>query len=290
MKLLNDYLRKRFGCKVYKLALSCKVTCPVRDGKLDSRGCIFCSAGGSGEFASGSDLPIPVQIENAKQKVSKKIHDGKYIAYFQSYTNTYGDTGYLKEVFLQAMQPDDIVALSVATRPDCLEDDKLEMLSQLNRIKPVWVELGLQTANEKTAQYIRRGYELSVYDEAVKKLKDIGIEVIVHVILGLPGETEEDMINTVKYVVDSGADGIKLQLLHVLRGTDLEKEYLQGNVPVMTLDEYALLLKHVVKVIPDSVVIHRLTGDGPKKILVAPEWSADKHKVMARIKKELDIK
>ena len=289
MKLLNEYLRSRFGCKVYKLSLSADVTCPNRDGRLDTRGCIFCSAGGSGDFAADRHKPIAEQMEEAKARVRAKNRDGKYIAYFQSFTGTYAPVSYLKKIFTEAMRPDDIVALSVATRPDCLGPEVLELLSELNQTKPVWVELGLQTIHERTARYIRRGYPLEVYDRAVKELKEAGLEVIVHVILGLPGESAEDMLETVRYVAASGADGIKLQLLHVLRGTDLADDYYAGKVPVMSLEEYTDLLCRVVKEIPDEMVIHRLTGDGPKKLLIAPAWSADKKNVLNTIHRALGI-
>ncbi|MBO7386710.1 MAG: TIGR01212 family radical SAM protein [Lachnospiraceae bacterium] len=284
MKLLNEYLRETFGCKVYKLALNGGFTCPNRDGSLDTRGCIFCSAGGSGEFAESPDLSITKQIEAGKKRVEKKIKDGKYIAYFQAYTNTYGPLEKLKRLFSEAINHPDIVALSIATRPDCLPDEVLELLADLNKIKPVWVELGLQTIHKKSADYIRRGYDLPVYDSAVRKLRERNIEVITHVIIGLPGETLKDMEDTVRYVCESGATGIKLQLLHILKGTDLAKEYEDGKVPVLSEDEYMDILKALTAIIPDSVIIHRLTGDGDKKLLLAPLWSADKKHVLNRIK------
>ncbi|MBR4183541.1 MAG: TIGR01212 family radical SAM protein, partial [Lachnospiraceae bacterium] len=212
MMLLNDYLRRQFGCKVYKIALNGGFTCPNRDGTIDTRGCIFCSAGGSGEFGGDVDLGIRDQIEAGKKLLSAKIKDGKYIAYFQAYTGTYADVERLRRLYTEAIEHEDIAVLSIATRPDCLDGDILELLGELNRIKPVWIELGLQTIHPETAEYIRRGYELSVYDEAVRSLRKRGIEVITHVILGLPGETPEDMIKTVQYVCDGGATGIKLQL------------------------------------------------------------------------------
>ena len=289
MLLLNEYLRSRFGCKVYKLSLSADVTCPNRDGRLDTRGCIFCSAGGSGDFAADRNKPIAEQIEEAKARVRAKNRNGKYIAYFQSFTGTYAPVSYLRKIFTEAMEPEDIVALSVATRPDCLGPEVLALLAELNQTKPVWVELGLQTIHERTARYIRRGYPLPVYDKAVKDLKEAGLEIIVHVILGLPGESAEDMLETVRYVAASGADGIKLQLLHVLRGTDLADDYYAGKVPVMSLEEYTDLLCRVVKEIPDEMVIHRLTGDGPKKLLIAPAWSADKKNVLNPLHRALGI-
>lgn len=282
---LNEYLKEKFGDKVYKLALNGGMTCPNRDGTLGNRGCIFCSAGGSGDFAESSGLSVTEQIERAKARVSRKIKSGKYIAYFQAYTNTYAPTDYLRKIFTQAIQNPSVVALSVATRPDCLPDDVLELLGELNGIKPVWVELGLQTIHEETAKYIRRGYTLDVYDNAVKRLKSKGIEVITHVILGLPNETHEDMYETVKYVCSGGVSGIKLQLLHVLRGTDLAKDYENGLFDVLSMEEYLHILDKCLDIIPKSIVIHRITGDGAKKDLIAPLWSADKKRVISEIAK-----
>lgn len=289
MTLLNDHLKKTFGCKVYKIALNGGFTCPNRDGTLDTRGCIFCSKGGSGEFAEAPALSITEQIERGKQCVAKKIKDGKYIAYFQAFTGTYAPVERLEKLYLEAINHPDIAAMSVATRPDCLSDSVLALLDKCNKIKPVWVELGLQTIHEKTAEYIRRGYALPVYDEAVNKLRERNLEVITHIILGLPGESTEDMVDTVKYVCAHGTTGIKLQLLHILKDTDLEKEYNEGRVTPLTEDEYINVLKQCVSVIPDDVVIHRLTGDGDKKLLVAPLWSADKKHVWNRIQRELFV-
>lgn len=223
---LNSYLKNKFHTKVYKLALSSGLSCPNRDGKLSDTGCIFCSNGGSGEFASDCRLSITEQIEAAKEKVSLKIKNGKYIAYFQSFTNTYGNPEYLRQIFTEAISHPDIVALSIGTRPDCLPDEVLKLLNELNKIKPVWVELGLQTINEKTAEYINRGYKLDVFDSAVRALNTIHVDVIVHLIIGLPGESRTDMINSIRYVTAMNIAGIKLQLLHVLKNTPLEKEYL----------------------------------------------------------------
>lgn len=285
MITVNEYLKTKYGCKVYKLSLQADVTCPVRDGKLDTRGCIFCSEGGSGDFAASRTKSIPDQIAEAKERVSAKAGQGaKYIAYFQSFTGTYGRTDYLEKVYRQAMEPDDIVAVSIGTRPDCITDEMYDLLDELNRIKPVWIELGLQTIHPRSAEYIRRGYELPVYDECVRRLRKLGIETIVHVILGLPGESTEDMKETVKYVCASGVQGIKLQLLHVLKGTDLYTDYLNGNVPVMTMEEYMNLLKDIIPLIPDDIIVHRLTGDGPKKLLVAPLWTGDKKRVLNAIR------
>ena len=289
MRLLNDYLRERFGCKVYKIALNAGFTCPNRDGTIDDKGCIFCSAGGSGEFAGDAGMSIAEQIEEGKRRVEAKTKDGKYIAYFQAYTNTYAPVERLREVYDQAVAHPDIVALSIATRPDCLADDVLELLNEINHIKPVWVELGLQTVFEDTAEYIRRGYGLSAYDRAVRELKKRNIEIITHVILGLPNETVGQMLETVKYVCESGSDGIKLQLLHILKGTDLEKDHMNGKIRVLSEDEYIDILKQCVRIIPDNVIIHRLTGDGDKKLLIAPLWSADKKHVWNRIQREVII-
>lgn len=284
---LNQYLQDTFGCKVYKIALNGGFTCPNRDGTIDTRGCIFCSAGGSGEFAGDAAKSISTQIEEGKKLVSSKIHDGKYIAYFQAYTNTYGPIEKLKTLYEEAIRHPDIVALSIATRPDCLPEETLDLLEQLNRIKPVWVELGLQTIHEKTARYIRRGYPLSKYDEAVQNLRMRGLEVITHVILGLPGESKEDMKETVSYVCSHHTNGIKLSLLHILEGTDLAKEYRLGKVPVMSEDAYVDLLVDLIRMIPDHIVIHRLTGDGRKKDLIAPRWSGNKKQVLNHIQRSL---
>lgn len=284
---LNQYLQDKFGCKVYKIALNGGFTCPNRDGSIDTRGCIFCSAGGSGDFAGNPEKSIQEQIEDGKRLISSKIRDGKYIAYFQAYTNTYGPIEKLRTLYEEAIHYPDIVALSIATRPDCLPEEVLDLLEDLNQIKPVWVELGLQTIHEKTAQYIRRGYPLAKYDEAVKNLRARGLEVITHVILGLPGESKEDMKETVAYVCSHHATGIKLQLLHVLEGTDLAEEYRRGKIAVMSEDEYVNLLVELLAVIPDNIVVHRLTGDGSKKDLIAPMWSGNKKQVLNHIQTAL---
>lgn len=284
---LNQYMKDTFGCKVYRIAINGGFTCPNRDGSIGTGGCLFCSEGGSGDFAQDPGLSITEQIEKGKERVSAKIQNGKYIAYFQAFTNTYAPVERLRKLYTEALDHPDIVALSIATRPDCLPDDVLDLLKELNQVKPIWVELGLQTIHERTAGYIRRGYPLSVYDQAVKELQKRGIEVITHVILGLPGETKQDMAETVRYVVDGGIKGIKLQLLHVLKGTDLEREYLEGRVKVMSEDEYIALVTDLIKMIPPDIVIHRMTGDGAKKDLIAPLWSADKKHVLNRLKQYL---
>lgn len=287
---LNDYLRDTFGEKVYKIALDGGFTCPNRDGTLDSRGCIFCSGAGSGEFAGGGGDSVTAQIEKGKERVKEKIKGGKYIAYFQAFTGTYAPVEKLRKLYEEAISHPDIVALSIATRPDCLPEDVLSLLREMNRRKPVWVELGLQTIHEKTAQYIRRGYPLSVYDEAVEKLKGIGVQVIVHVILGLPGENAEDIKKTVSYVGRSGTDGIKLQLLHVIRGTDLEREYREGKFRVLEMEEYVNLVADCIALLPERMVIHRMTGDGDKRTLLAPEWSRDKKRVLNALRRAIEEK
>ena len=279
---LNAYLREAFGCKVYKLALSAGCTCPNRDGTLGSRGCIFCS--GSGEFAASAALPIAEQITQAKRLVAAKAGpDARYIAYFQDYSNTYALADQLRPLFMDAIDQDDICALSIATRPDCLPPDILALLLELRKKKPVWVELGLQTIHASTAQYIRRGYPLSVFDDAVWRLKALDIHVIAHMILGLPGETPEMMVQTARYIGQSGTDGIKLHLLHVLSGTDLAADYSTGKFETMPLDEYISVLEACLRVLPRSLVIHRMTGDGAKRSLIAPLWSADKKRVLNAI-------
>ena len=275
-------MREKFGEKVYKLALEGGFTCPNRDGTLGTKGCIFC-LGGSGDFAEKPCENIFLQIEKAKARVAAKNPSGKYIAYFQSYTNTYGPIEKMRALFTEAISHPDVVALSIGTRPDCLPDEVLELLSELNKIKPVWVELGLQTVHEKTAEYIRRGYPLCVFDSAVKRLKKAGIYVIVHMIIGLPGETSEMIAKTAEYIGKSGADGIKLQLLHILEGTDLAEDYASGKFKTLELEEYISVLEECIRRIPPEMTVHRLTGDGSKKHLVAPLWSADKKRVLNAI-------
>lgn len=283
----NKYLKDKFGQKVYKISLDGGFTCPNRDGTIDTRGCIFCSKGGSGDFAQSRNLSITEQIESGKKRVEKKIKSGKYIAYFQAFTNTYAPVEILRAKYSEAINHPDIVALSIATRPDCLGDDVIELLDEMNKIKPVFVELGLQTIHSESAKYIRRGYSLEVYNEAVKKLKNIGVNIVVHIILGLPNESEEDMLESVKYVCQSQIDGIKLQLLHIIAGTDLAKDYEKGLFKTLEFDEYVELIAKCVAIIPKNIVIHRLTGDGAKKDLIAPLWSADKKRVLNAINKAL---
>lgn len=285
---LNEYLKEQFGDKVYKLALDIGCTCPNRDGKLGTGGCIFCHNGSSHFAESGID--INTQIENAKNRVKSKTKTEKYIAYFQSFTNTYGDINYLERQFNIAIEREDIVALSIGTRPDCLPPEIIEMLENLNRIKPVWIELGLQTSNEKTVEYIRRGYKNTVYENAVKELKNRGITVITHIIIGLPNEDKEDVLKTVDFSVKCGTDGVKLQLLHILKDTDLYEDYKRGTVEVLSLEKYMNILFSCIERIPKNIVIHRITGDAPKSLLVEPKWSANKKMVLNTINKELEIR
>ena len=288
MYTLNDYCRETFGEKLYKISLNGGFTCPNRDGTLGSRGCIFCSAGGSGDFAEDPHASIAAQIEAGKKKVEKKMKSGgHYIAYFQAYTNTYAPLEKLETLFTAAISHPDVRVLSVATRPDCLPEETVALLARLNRIKPVWVELGLQTIHEESARYIRRGYPHAVYEDALRRLKEAGLTVITHVILGLPGETREDMLETIKCLAkgikDTRTDGIKLQLLHVLKNTDLAKDYLAGRFSVMTLEEYLPLLADCVRRLPPDMVVHRITGDGPKSLLLAPLWTGNKRLVLNAI-------
>ena len=287
MKMLSEYYKEKFGCKVYKLSLDGGFSCPNRDGTLGTGGCIFCT--GSGEFAEGGQEPIALQLERAKLRVNAKNKDGKYIAYFQAFTNTYGPAEHLRKLYCEAIAPEDIVGLAIGTRPDCLGEDVVDLLAEINAVKPVSVELGLQTIHEETARYIRRGYSAEVYSDAVRRLKNVGIEVVTHIILGLPGETEEMMLQTTRAAVSAGTDGVKFHLLHVLRNTDLAKDYEAGKFRCLTLEEYGSILKKCVDLLPEDTVIHRITGDGAKKDLVAPLWSADKKRVLNYLHKVLDV-
>lgn len=277
---LAYHVQELWGEKVYKLSLNGGMTCPNRDGTLGRRGCIFCSAGGSGEFAAPAELPIADQIEKAKKLVENKTTSQRYIAYFQAYTNTHGTPADLEALYLKAAMDPQIAAVSIATRPDCLGDEVLAVLSRLQRIKPVWIELGLQTIHEKTAQYIRRGYALDCFESSLKKLQALSIPVIVHVILGLPHETAEDMIKTVDYLAHISIQGIKLQLLHVLKHTDLAVDYENGLFTTLTMESYAELVVSCIERLPPEIVIHRVSGDGPKNLLIAPRWSRNKRKVL----------
>ena len=284
---LNDHYRSRFGCKVYKLSLDSGFTCPNRDGSIGSRGCIFCSDAGSGEFAERSCSSLSLQLSRAKERVQQKNKSGKYIAYFQSFTNTYAPVSVLEPLYREAMADRDIVALAIATRPDCLPPEVIDLLGRLNQEKPVYVELGLQTIHPDTIRYIRRGYDNDVYFRAVSALKAIGIHVVTHIIIGLPGEDPAHAVETTRAAVSAGTDGVKFHLLHVLRGTDLEQDYLAGTFRCLSLEEYAARLKACLSVLPEHIVVHRITGDGAKRDLVAPLWSADKKRVLNYLNREL---
>jgi len=277
---LNAHYQRKFGCKVYKLAIDAGLTCPNRDGSIDTRGCIFCSAYGGGEFAEGLCGSVAEQLERAKARVSAKNKDGKFIAYFQSFSNTYAPLPRLRQLYYEAIAPDDIVGLAIGTRPDCLPQETVALLREINVVKPVSVELGLQTTDPESVCYIRRGYENEVYFDAVRRLKEAGIEVVTHIILGLPGENAETAARTTANAVAAGTDGVKFHLLHVLRGTDLETDYLAGKFRCLELPEYAQWLKACLAQVPESVVVHRITGDGAKRDLVAPLWSGDKKRVL----------
>ena len=286
-KTLNQHYRERFGCKVYKLSLDGNFTCPNRDGTVGRGGCIFCSGRGSGDFAEGGPAPVSLQLQRAKARVSAKIKDGKYIAYFQAFTSTYAPISHLRQLYYDAIRDDSIVGLAIGTRPDCLENDVIALLAEINGQKPVTVELGLQTVHEPSIRYIRRGYDNSVYFDALRRLKAAGIEVVTHIIIGLPGETAEMAAETTRQAVAAGTDGVKFHLLHVLRGTDLAKDYETGKFTCLTLEEYAAALKLCIAQLPPHIVVHRITGDGAKKDLIAPLWSADKKKVLNYLAKAL---
>ncbi len=296
---LDYYLKEQFGEKVYRLSLNAGLTCPNRDGTLDTRGCIFCSRGGSGDFATPlfpgqaqadyttPEYRITCQIEAARQQLIQKRSCRKFIAYFQAFTNTYGPISYLRQIFFAAIRHPDVVVLSIATRPDCLSQEVLDLLDELNKIKPVWVELGLQTIHEKTSRLIRSGFTLSCFEDAVLRLKAIALPVIVHVILGLPGESKPQMLATVDYLAHLGIDGIKLQLLHILTDTDLYDYYLAHPFHLLELNEYCDLICDCIEHLPPEVIIHRLTGDGPKKLLAGPMWSTNKHHVLNQLHKTM---
>lgn len=286
-----DYmLKERFGEKIYKVALDAGMTCPNRDGTLGSRGCIFCSAGGSGDFAGSRQDSITQQIEKQAASIRQKRGVAKFIAYFQAYTNTYAPVDYLRRIYTEAISHPDIVAISIGTRPDCLGEDILQLLDELNQKKPVWVELGLQTIHETTARYIRRGYPLSCFEQAVSELRKRNLDVIVHTILGLPGESKNDILSTIEYLNHGDIQGIKLQLLHVLKGTDLAEDYLAGKFQVYSMEEYLELVIDCLEHLNPEIVIHRLTGDGPKDLLIAPLWSSAKRTVLNTLHRECKLR
>ena len=286
-----DYmLKERFGEKIYKVALDAGMTCPNRDGTLGSRGCIFCSAGGSGDFAGSRQDSITQQIEKQAASIRQKRGVAKFIAYFQAYTNTYAPVDYLRKIYTEAISHPDIVAISIGTRPDCLDEDILQLLDELNQKKPVWVELGLQTIHETTARYIRRGYPLSCFEQAVSELRKRNLDVIVHTILGLPGESKNDILSTIEYLNHRDIQGIKLQLLHVLKGTDLAEDYLAEKFQVYSMEEYLELVIDCLEHLNPEIVIHRLTGDGPKDLLIAPLWSSAKRTVLNTLHRECKLR
>jgi len=287
-----DYeLKKTYGTKIYKLSLNGGMTCPNRDGFIDTRGCIFCSEGGSGDFAVGGRISVTEQIEAAKKLVAAKITDpmtAKYIAYFQAYTNTYAPVSYLQSLFSESIEHPDVAILSIATRPDCISDEVLYLLSKLNQMKPVWIELGLQTIHEQTAKFIRRGYPLSTFEDCVTRLHSCGITVIVHTILGLPKETKHDMLMTMEYISKLPVQGIKLQLLHVLKGTDLGTLYENGEfTDHLSLEKYVDIVISCLELLPEEMIIHRVTGDGSKSLLLAPLWSGNKKHVLNQIHRQM---
>ncbi len=286
-----DYmLKERFSCKIYKTALNGGMTWPNRDGTLGERGCIFCSQGGSGDFAGDRRDSITEQINKQAEKLAQKRNASAFIAYFQAYTNTYAPVEYLRKIYTEAINHPQVAAVSIGTRPDCLGPDVLALLEELNQIKPVWIELGLQTIHERTAAYIRRGYPLSCFEEAVKALRQRDLEVIVHTILGLPGESRQDILETMEYLNHRDIQGIKLQLLHVLKGTDLALDYLEGRFSVYTMEEYLDVLIDCLEHLSPDIVIHRLTGDGPKDLLMAPLWSSKKRTVLNTLHHECKIR
>lgn len=287
-KSLNSSLREKFGHKLYKLALDGGFTCPNRDGTVGTGGCIFCSGSGSGDFAESACTGITDAADRAMRRVESKNPGGGYIAYFQNYTGTYAPVEKLRSLFTEAIELPYVEVLSVATRPDCLPYEVIELLAELNRIKPVWIELGLQTVHPETAAYIRRGYDLPVFDSAVRRLKAAGIEVIVHMIIGLPGESDDMIYKTAEYIGRSGADGVKFQLLHVLRGTDLAADYEKGLFSELSLEKYITLLEGCIRRISPEMTVHRITDDGAKRILIAPLWSGDKKHVLNEINRAFE--
>ena len=287
INLLSDFLKKTYGHKLYKISLNGGMSCPNRDGTVGTGGCIFCSGGGSGDFAAQPHMSVTDQIEEGKKQTEKKFSGSSYIAYFQAYSNTYGDIGYLRKIFTEAISHPQIEVLSIATRPDCIDREVALLLGELNKIKPVWVELGLQTSNEKSGEFINRGYKNSIFESAVELLCEQRIECIVHMIIGLPHETREDMINTVKYINRFNVHGIKFQLLHVLKGTKLAMIYENEGFHIYSLEEYTDILFELIEYLREDIVIHRITGDGPKKLLIEPKWTGNKRFVLNSINREM---
>lgn len=286
---LDSYLKNTFGEKIYKVSLDGGFTCPNRDGTLGTDGCIFCSEGGSGDFASDASLSISDQITQGIALISRKAVTSRYIAYFQAFTNTYGPISKLRSLYMEAANDTRIAAIAIGTRPDCLPPEVLSLLQELNQKKPVFVELGLQTIHETTAEFIRRGYPLSCFDHAVSQLNTIGIQTVVHLILGLPGETEEMILESVRYINSLPIHGVKFSMLHILKNTDLAEIYETTHFPVYELDEYVQLLLKCIGSLRKDIVIHRLTGDGPKDLLIAPKWSLNKRTVLNKIAHQLKV-
>ena len=285
---LNYFLRNKFNEKIYKISLDGGFTCPNRDGKVAKGGCTFCSARGSGDYAGSRILSINEQFADRKKMMEKKWKDGKYIAYFQAYTNTYSPVEELRQKYEEAISQENVVALSIATRPDCLDDDVVDLLEEISKKTYLWVELGLQTVNDESARNFNRGYDFEVFKEGIKKLQDRNIEVVVHTIFGLPGETKEDMLKTVDYVAHSGAQGIKFHLLHLMKGTQMVKQYESGELQLLSQEDYIDLICKGIAMLPQEMVVHRLTGDAPRESLIGPMWSLKKWEVLNSIDKALE--
>jgi len=285
---LNYFLREKFGEKVFKISLDAGFSCPNRDGTISSGGCIFCSERGSGDFAGDRCFSISKQFEDIKTMMNKKWKDGKYIAYFQAYTNTYAPIEVLKAKYDEAVNQEDVVSLAIATRPDCLKEEVLDLLGEYSKKVYTWVELGLQTSKDETAKLINRGYKLVVFEEAVRKLREKKVDVVVHVIFGLPGETREDMLSTIEYLSRMDIQGVKLHLLHLMKNTPLERLYDQGKLRLLEMEEYLELITTAVTMLPENIVVHRLTGDAPRDLLIGPMWSLRKWEVLNAIDKKFE--
>jgi uncharacterized protein len=283
---LNSYLRKEFGEKAIKISIDAGFSCPNRDGKISRGGCIFCSEKGSGDFTGDSE-DLVKQFYQGVEIMTRKWKNGKYIAYFQAYTNTYASVSVLREKYYSVLELDNVCGIAIATRPDCLDEDVIELLKEINKEKYLWVELGFQTSKETTAKLVNRGYENDIYIKATEKLKNAGIKFVTHIIFGLPGEDREDMMSTVEYVVETNPWGIKFHLLHLMKDTKLEEYYNRGELEFLSKEEYITLVVDALESIPEDVVIHRLTGDSPRKLLIGPMWSLSKWEILNSIDKEL---
>jgi len=285
---LNYFLREKFGQKVFKISLDAGFSCPNRDGTISKGGCVFCSERGSGDFAGDRNFSISTQFKDIKEMMNKKWKEGKYIAYFQAYTNTYGEVEVLREKYEEALKEEGVVALAIATRPDCLSEEVLDLLEDMNKKVYTWVELGLQTVSDKTAKLINRGYTLETFEKALHNLRSRGIDVVVHTIFGLPGETKEDMLNTVKYIAENDIQGVKFHLLHLMKDTPLVKFYESGELEFLEQEEYIDLICTAVTMLPQNMVVHRLTGDAPRALLIGPMWSLKKWEVLNAIDKKFE--